>query len=210
MTENYIVETRLSKTLEAIHAARRDFDIAKQMIEGVLEVDAVDINSNLEEAAWTTAVIRYTRGWKLLGYPASIRAEVLRNLNDSQRDVHAQILTIRDAMYAHHLGVGTGYSVTAKVGPDSTGLPQLWGVGIQSHRVASPGLDDAARFLELLTITSRVFLAHENRTSELLWVELLALDPSEWIRLGPYKPELNYGESSRIYRREKRKRTPKE
>jgi len=208
MNDNYRIETPKSRVLSAIHAARRDLLVSEEMIRAILSQEDPPDDDPLEEAAWTTAAIRYARAWKLPGYPNAIREEIIASLNEVQRDIHTHVLTIRDAMYAHQLGVGTDYTVTANVGSDSLGNLRLWGVGIQSHRISSPGLDAASDFLQLLEVSIRIFLGHEQQAHLAAFEELQALGPSEWTRLGPYEKNLNYDLHSSTYRLQHKKRNP--
>lgn len=208
MGMNYVVTTNAAAEYQAVHAALRDFTLAKKMIEVVLSGEHSELPEFFEEAAWTTAAVRFARGWKMIGYPKTFRSTVLASLSDPQIKSYQHVLTLRDGMYAHHLGIGVDMTVTADVGTDFAGNAKLWGVGIQSSRMSSPGMDAARIFKEVLTVTIEHFAQFETDCHRNTVRDLETRSPEEWTIGGLYLRNLQLDDTGSRYRREFKKRSP--
>ena len=110
-------------------------------------------------------------------------------------------------MYAHQGGVGTDYTVTALVGKNPFGATTLYGVGIQSNRISSPGTDLAEQVREILTLAIPVFARHENYALDLVRSDLEKAPADSWMKGGVYRRELHYDETSKVYRDASKKRS---
>ncbi|MBW8312571.1 MAG: hypothetical protein K0M64_11125 [Rhizobium sp.] len=209
MTDNYVIATAAAGIYRAVHAARTDIGIAIDMIGLVVGDDAEEPADFVEEAAWTTAAIRYARAWKVPLLPEKARVRFLGCLTEAQLAAHQHVMTIRDAMYAHQVGVGIDMTVTAVVGPDSSGKSCLWGMGIQSSRISSPGTNAAKQFLEILQVAHEQLEQLERESHRLALEDLQSRPAEEWILRGIYQKNLQFDIRGATYRREFDKRTPR-
>lgn len=201
----YVVDTESTKAYRCLYGARRDLSIARAMIVhccGQKSDYEDDGEGDAEEAFWTAALVRYSRARK--GYAK--RKEHLRawdNLSPELSKIDVEMRMLRDKLYAHGIGIGEDYQVFATIGESFTGNTRVWAVAIGTTRVSSPGSDKAKEFLLLLDhLSEKIFRLETSQHSKLL-AELQSSPSNELINQGIYKPQLNFDDSSSLYRKEK-------
>ncbi len=201
----YIVKTDSAKAYRCVYGASRDISIAKEMIERCCSQNLGledEREADIEEAFWTTALIRYSRARKGHGKRKEHIA-AWENLSPELSKIDVEMRMLRDKLYAHGTGIGEDYQVFATVGDSFTGTVRVYGVGIGTKRVVSPGSDKAKEFLLLLDHLSRKILRLETVQHSKLLAELQSCSWNEVKSDGTYKPQLNFDDSSSLYRREK-------
>jgi hypothetical protein len=142
---------RPERELQAIVGAVSDLRKADEMLQHCVETDTElhEVCEELEEACWTTAVVRYERAFACRPWPS--QAIVLDNLSPQQLETHHFIRFLRDKMFAHAIGgIGEDFEVTAFVSSTYGGGLGLIGVGPRPRYIVSPGADFANEFLDLV------------------------------------------------------------
>lgn len=201
----YVVGTDSAKAYRCVYGARRDLSIARAMISHCCDqnLDCEDEREpDAEEAFWTAALIRYSRARK--GYAK--RKEHLsawENLSQFFLKIDIEMRMLRDKLYAHGIGIGEDYQVFATIGESFTGGIRVYAVAIGTTRVSSPGSDKAKEFLLLLDHLIEKISRLETFQHSKLLAELQSLSSDELTSQGIYKPQLNFDDSSSLYRREK-------
>ncbi len=201
----YLVENDDAKAYRCLYGARRDISTARTMIKNCCgqNPDSEDDNeTDAEEAFWTAALIRYSRARK--GYAK--RKEHLsawKNLSPELSKIDNEMRMLRDKLYAHGIGIGEDYQVFSTIGESFTGENRVYAVAIGTTRVISPGSDKAKEFLHLLDYLSEKILNLENFQHSKLLKSLQSCSSNELVSQGIYKPQLNFDDSSPLYRKEK-------
>jgi hypothetical protein len=198
----YVVDTDNSKAYRCLYGARRDISIAQAMISHCCDQNLNGREADAEEAFWTAALIRYSRARK--GY-AKRKEHLLawENLSPFFSKIDIEMRMLRDKLYAHGIGIGEDYQVFATIGESFAGDARVYAVGICTRRISSPGSDKAKEFLLLLDHLSEKISRLEHFQHSKLLTELQSYPSNEVTSQGIYKPQLNFDDSSSLYRREK-------
>lgn len=144
-------DAQATGVLQSMAGAKTDLWIAEDMLNHCIETDGDlhEMCEELEEACWTTAVIRYERCFSQRCWPAE--DIVLSKLTEEQLVSHHYFRFLRDKMFGHGLGVGEDFEITAAIRPIGPGgAMRIIGVGPKPKRISSPGTDAAKEFLDLV------------------------------------------------------------
>ena len=201
----YVVDTDGAKAYRCLYGARRDISIARAMIEHCCgqNLDSEDDHeADAEEAFWTAALIRYSRARK--GYAKrKDHLSAWENLSPELSRIDNEMRMLRDKLYAHGIGIGEDYQVFSTIGESFTGDTRVYAVAIGTTRVSSPRSDKAKEFILLLDhLSKKIFRLETSQHSKLL-ASLQSCSSNELISQRIYKPQLNFDDSSSLYRREK-------
>jgi hypothetical protein len=142
-----------TRTLSTMAGIRDDLRIAEEMLEWCVEADSElhDQCEVLEEACWTTAVIRYFRCFKQRPWP---KEEALAQLSPEELESHQFFFFLRDRFFAHEIGgVGEDFEVSAYVRAKYDGAFEIAAVGPAPRRICSLGTDLAG---DLLTVVQKM------------------------------------------------------
>ena len=178
---NYRLRTP-AVALQSLAGARIDLRIVEEMLQHCLDPDGEvhALCDELEEACWTTAVIRYARCFSARSWPA--REVVTDKLSANQLETHHYFRFLRDKMFGHAIGVGEDFEVTAAVCPGTSRKLEVVAVGPRPRRISSPGSDLAKEFLELVRVVrALVDPAYERLFAQLLR-ELRAMPLEEAVK----------------------------
>jgi len=108
----------------------------------------------LEEACWTTALVRYARCFSGRQWLTGV---VEAKFSAKQYEDHLYFRFIRDKMIGHAIGgLGEDFEVTAAVFPGSKGRLEVVGVGARPRRVCSLGENMARDFLLLVEHVAQI------------------------------------------------------
>jgi hypothetical protein len=188
--------------LQSLAGAITDLQIAEDMLQHCIESDIEihDTCEELEEACWTTAVIRYERSFSCRSWPS--KEIVIDKLSATQLETHHFFRFLRDKMFGHALGVGEDFEITAAVYPGSSGKLEIVGVGPRPRRISSPGSDLAKEFSELVTFVRQlVEQAYERMKAQLLR-DLRGKAITEMVKgLPVIQTDLPWGKDDRSFRR---------
>lgn len=144
-------DDQTARLLQSMAGAKTDLWIAEDMLNHCIDTDGEvhQLCEELEEACWTTAVIRYERCFNQRSWPAE--EIVLSKLTQEQLVSHHYFRFLRDKMFGHALGVGEDFEITAVIFPMGPGgAMRLGGIGPKPRRISSPGTDAAKEFLDLV------------------------------------------------------------
>jgi hypothetical protein len=187
--------------LQAVCCAATDLRIAEEMIQHCIETDSElhEICEELEEACWTTALIRYERAFYQRG---KLLRLVFGSLSLADQETHHYFNFLRDKLFAHSLGVGEDFEVTAFVRPVHGGGLEIGGVGPRPRRICSPGTDLAKELLSLVQTVRRVVETHRWRLQVEAVARLQAMPIDDVVKGRSFdKPEpLSIDRSSTAFR----------
>ncbi len=193
--------------LQAVAGAASDLRTAEEMLLNCIETDTElhTICDELEQACWTTAVIRYERAFSGRSWP--FNSVVLDQLTSAQHETHHFIRFLRDKLFAHAIGgLGEDFEVTAYVCPVYGGGFELAGVGPRPRYITSPGTDLAGEFLDLLRAVRPLVDAHEWVVQEATRLKLRAIPLEHAIKGRPIEQRpLTLNKTAAEFRRYLRK-----
>lgn len=176
----------LESELQAVVGAASDLRKVEEMLTHCVDTDTDlhEVCEELEEACWTSAVVRYERAFGGRRWPS--RAIVLDRLSSRQLETHHFIRFLRDKMFAHAIGgVGEDFEVTAFVCPLTSGGFQLAGVGPRPRYIVSPGTDLAREFLALVRVIRPLVDAYRWSLQEDVRRRLSAMPLDRVVKGGP-------------------------
>jgi len=173
--------------LMAVAGAMTDLRIVREMLQHCLETDG-ELHSEceeLEEACWTTAVLRYERCFSNRPWP--YKKVIEERLSRDHLVTHHFFRYLRDKMFSHSVGVGEDFEITAYIFTNSAGIPQIVGIGPRPRRICSPGEDLAREFLELVEVVSRLVSNHFESIRTTLITELRSFPVASVVKGRPVK-----------------------
>ncbi|HEY9255779.1 MAG TPA: hypothetical protein VIP30_14720 [Stenotrophomonas sp.] len=149
--------------LQIAAGVRTDLQLVREMLDHCVEIhDPIhDLCDELEEACWTTALVRYARCFSGRAWLADL---VEPELNNEEFESHHYFRFIRDKMIGHAVaGLGEDFEVTAVVSLNLMGQHEIVAVGARPRRICSPGQNLAREFLALVVRVSAVVDAYYER-----------------------------------------------
>ena len=190
-----------AKALQSLAGARIDLQIAEDMLRHCIEPGGAmrSACSELEEACWTTAIVRYERCFSGRSWPT--KEVVTDRLSGPQLEAHHYFRYLRDKMFSHAVGVGEDFEITAAVFFGASKGLEIVAVGARPRRISSPGSDLAYEFLELVKVVRGLVDPFYELLRNQLRDELRGMPLSEVIRGGPVRQvDLSLGKSDPGFR----------
>lgn len=145
----------------------RDLRSAHEMIEQCCRDDLDDLHPLLEQGLWVSAVIQYSKPFKVNYARRTFDAEnlVCTQATETMRDFHHYLITLRDKMIAHDDALGECKQVVIGLPHKRPRHPLEIGIEPTNPRVVSLGGDIAKdaepHFREMLELFER----HRNRAT---------------------------------------------
>lgn len=202
---SYVIRGDAAERFSAVCVARIDLEIAKGMIERCLEKLDSEKESHLEEAFWTTGLIRFRRAFSKGRKVDWGHGNVLSNLGPENRASYDRFYLLADKFIAHPVGIGEDMTATAELGPGEDGSVIVYAGAVRLRRVFSPGADLADEFLSLLAKLVSLVAEHEDKTHQEYLREIRTWSPTELLKGGRYEEAVHFDETSALYRRESKK-----
>lgn len=197
---SYVIQGPIADKFTSVAAARLDLLIAKEMIECCLDPDS-ESHEHLEEACWTTALIRFRRAFTKGRGSDWGHKLVLADLAQNLRSSYDRFYMLADKFIAHPTGVGEDMAATAVLGPDPDDSVIVYGGAVRKSRVSSPGNLLAEEFLTLLTeLIARVSAREDSVHNEFL-ATIRTWPGPDLVSGGIYRESTNFDDSSPIYRK---------
>lgn len=203
---SYVIRGEFADRYRAVGVALLDLKIANGMIARCIDDRDDDDDDDLEEALWTTALIRFRRAFTKgrgadWGY-----SDLLSALTPERRASFDLFYMFADKFIAHPVGIGEDMAVTAEIGPGVDGSAVVYGGCVREARVSSPGTDLAKELLILLAelidlVAMREGIVHRE------FIEAIRLwwSSADLLRDGMYESSINFDRTSGLYRKELKK-----
>jgi hypothetical protein len=205
---SYVIDGKAARRYRAVGVALLDLQISKRMIDRCVtdredqEDEALEDEAlYLEEAFWTTALIRFRRAFTKGRGTDWGHGELLSRLAPEHRASHERFYMLADKFIAHPVGIGEDMAVTAVLGPGIGDSIVVYGGALRKRRVSSPGTDLAKELRALLEELIALVAARENTAHREFLEEIRTWAPAELLRGGMYESEIHFDEASELYRR---------
>lgn len=198
---NYVIHGEVADHFRAVSGALVDLQIAKRMIARCV-IDREDgEEDDLEEAFWTTSLIRFRRAFaKGRGFDWGHRG-LLANLSPELRASYERFYMLADKFIAHGVGVGEDLAATAVLGPGVGDSVIVYGGTVRKTRVSSPGTDLAKELLTLLAELVPLVAAREDIVHREFIEAIRTWPPADLLRGGRYESATHFDDTSALYRR---------
>lgn len=197
---NYVIRGPIADKFTSVAVARIDLLVAKEMIECCLGTQN-ESHEHLEEACWTTALIRFRRAFTKGRGRDWGHEHMLAGLAQVGRVSYDRFYMLADRFIAHPTGVGEDMAATAVLGPGPDDSVIVYGGTVRKTRVSSPGKQLAEEFLTLLTELIALVSAREDSVHEEFLATIRTWSGSDLVSGGIYQESINFDDSSPTYRK---------
>ena len=201
---SYVIEGPIADKFTSVAVARIDLLIAKDMIECCLGTDD-ESHEHLEEACWTTALIRFRRAFSKGRGTDWGHKDVLAKLTRDQQASYDRFYMLADKFIAHPTGVGEDMAATAVLGPGPGDSVIVYGGAVRKTRVSSPGELLADEFLAILKELISIVWELEVIVHEEFLATIRKWPDADLVSGGLYRESTNFDDSSPVYRKAMKK-----
>ncbi|PBJ83692.1 hypothetical protein CMZ84_04170 [Lysobacteraceae bacterium NML93-0399] len=144
----FVISNPACSRYAAIVYARRDLQHALELMEACCSDEVDEAHPLLEQAAWTAAIVNYSKPFKCSNARSPKKLDELTGLiTGHSLEVHKEALTLRDKMFAHDDGLGESKLVSLFLPARPPRSRHEFGIGVGTWRVTGLGQDRAKHFV---------------------------------------------------------------